>query len=168
MSVKNQSITIMKKTYGYLMLYSVVLMALAACENNSMDDIYLRVADANTIRATNIPTKKPITTLNRDPGLTIVDVDKNGVRDDIDTLIRQTYTLVTDVRAATQYAKAVQMEVAPRSLEPSDAAIIFTALISAVDCAVAQMGAAKNLSLTLSVQPLPIPRIGFLLIVKLK
>jgi hypothetical protein len=70
-----------------------------------------------------------------------IDADGNGVRDDVDALIRSKYTNPIHSRAATQYARAIQMAVSAAS-SPSPATIqeVFTAVIDAVDCSTAQLG----------------------------
>jgi hypothetical protein len=85
-----------------------------------------------------------IPTLNTDAGLTIIDANNNGVRDDVDALIRSKYTTTTHLSAATQYARAVQMAVTASAPSTSNIPIIATALVEAVDCAFAQMGASNS------------------------
>ena len=61
-----------------------------------------------------------IPTLNADAGLSIKDTDSNGVRDDVDALIKSKYTVTTDISAATQFAKAMQMAVSASCCIPCD------------------------------------------------
>jgi hypothetical protein len=84
-----------------------------------------------------------VPTLNADAGLSINDTDSNGVRDDVDALIKSKYTVATDINAAIQFAKALQMTVSASSPAPADVPTIATATIQAVDCATAQMGPAR-------------------------
>ena len=84
-----------------------------------------------------------IPTLNSDAGLSIKDADNNGVRDDVDALIKNKYTLPAQIAAATQYARAAQMATAASAPTSSAVTNIAAAMTQAVDCAVAQMGAAS-------------------------
>jgi len=84
-----------------------------------------------------------IPTLDAGTGLSINDADSNGVRDDVDALIKRKYTVATDINAATQLAKALQMAVSASSPAPADVPTIATATTQAVDCATAQMGPAR-------------------------
>ncbi len=87
---------------------------------------------------------KVIPTLNNDLGLTIKDVDKNGVRDDIDSLISRTYTAPAERRAATQYAQAMQKMVSANGNVSLAVPSIFMDVTHSVDCAFAQMGPSKS------------------------
>jgi len=87
---------------------------------------------------------KVIPSLNSDAGLTIIDADKNGVRDDVDALIKSMYTTETDLRVATQFAQAIQMNVSAPSPKPESIPTIAAAAEAAVDCAFDQMGPARS------------------------
>jgi hypothetical protein len=130
---------LMDKNAFKFMACSLALATLTACGGGSSSNPPPPIANGVTKAfATNAIPK-----LNSDPGLAIMDTDNNGVRDDVDTLIKAKYTVPTDISAATQYAWAAQMGVAASSPASSDMPVIFTALTAAVDCAVAQMGAAS-------------------------
>ena len=120
--------------------FSFALATLVACGEYPASNLSLPITSTSTNGVTKAIDMNPTQKLNIDSGFVIIDSDKNGVRDDIDELIRAKYTLPTDISAATQYAQAAQMGVASSSPAPLDVPIIFTALNSALDCAVAQMG----------------------------
>lgn len=81
-----------------------------------------------------------IPSLNNATGLAITDANHNGVRDDIDVLIKAKYMTSAEINAATQYARAAQMEVSSNPPVASDIPKIFAAITASVDCAAAQMG----------------------------
>jgi hypothetical protein len=137
-----------KKYYKFLATF-LMLATLASCENGRSTKSLLSGTTSdqsvvNVNNGTHDSTRsfktKVIPAVNNGPGFAIKDANNNGVRDDIDTLIKTKYSAVNDINAATQYARAVQQAVDANSPSQSDVNAIFTALTAAVDCASAQMG----------------------------
>ena len=134
---------------GFNLTLSVALAAsLGACSgggSSASDSGPTTVPEVETAASgvTKALSSNVIPTLNSDAGLTIKDIDNNGVRDDVDALIKTKYTIPAQIAAATQYARAAQMATAASAPASSAVTNIAAAMTQAVDCAVAQMGAAS-------------------------
>ena len=127
-----------------VILYSFALANLFACGeyNPSKQSNSSLPTDTSANGTTKVLATNLIPTLNIDSGLSIIDINSNGVRDDVDAFIKAKYTVAIDIRTATQYAKAAQMGVATPSPAVSNISGIFKASMEATACAVGQMGIA--------------------------
>lgn len=97
-----------------VILYSFALANLFACGeyNPSKQSNSSLPTDTSANGTTKVLATNLIPTLNIDSGLSIIDINSNGVRDDVDAFIKAKYTVAIDIRTATQYAKAAQMGIA--------------------------------------------------------
>ena len=125
-----------------LIIFIFATLTLVACGEYTPSNSSLPITSTSTNGATKISKINSTQKLNIDSGFVIIDTNNNGVRDDIDELIKSKYTVPTDISAATQYAKAAQMGVAAPSPAVSNISGIFKASMEATACAVGQMGIA--------------------------
>ena len=97
-----------------------------------------QLTDAQKIAA--LETAGTLPTLDRSASLTGTDADGNGVRDDIDAIIRQRYTAAPQKAAATQYAAVVQSELTVNLTDMNAVKALSARSARAINCLATQFG----------------------------